>query len=245
MGKGYILINRQIEDHWLWTDKPFSRGQAWIDLILMASYQDRTVVIKGKTIKIKRGQLLRSLDFLSERWGWSKKKIRSYVKALEGHAMVTSKGTPQGTIITIENYTFWQTLGHESGHTKGHEEGTLREHVQYKDKEFKRNKNNKGCSRPLLTDVKNYVKEMGYQMDANAFYDYYEETGWTKKNGQPIKDWRASVRSWERRSREWAEKETGGMKVPRYKPYTPPKVDAIPLPDDLRKKIFNKGGGKK
>ena len=245
MGKGYILLNRQIENHWLWTDKPFSRGQAWIDLILMANYRDSTVVLKGKVIKVKRGQLLRSLDFLADRWGWSVKKVRRFLDQLKGQAQVTAKGIPQGTLITIENYTKWQALGQESGQAKGQAKGQATTYIQYKDKEFKKNKNNKGRCRPSLTEVKNYINEQGYEMDANAFYDYYEETDWTKKNGQPIKDWRATVRSWERRAREWSEKETGGIKYPEYKPYTPPKVDAIPLPDDIREKIFNKGGGNK
>lgn len=242
MGKGYILINRRIEDHWLWTDKPFSRGQAWIDLLLMANYQDKTVTIKGKIIEVKRGQLLRSIDYLARRWGWSYKKVRSFVKVLEGQAQVTAEGTAEGTLITIENYALWQTLGQESGQAKGQAKGQAREHIQININKDKEINNYKGCRCPSLTEVKNYVEEQGYKMDVNAFYDYYEETGWTKKNGQAIKDWRATVRSWERRSREWAEKESEKHK-PQRNPYKPQNYKSEPMPEYMRDKW--KGGGRK
>lgn len=241
MGKGYILINRQLEDHWLWTDKPFSRGQAWIDLILMANYADSTMVVKGKIVEIKRGQVLRTIAFLSEKWGWNAKKVRTFVKTLEGQQMVTLQGSAQGTLITIENYAFWQTLGQESGQQKGQQKGQARGHKRNKNKEFKNNNNNSPRP-PSLTEVKNYVEEKGYEMDTEAFYDYYTEVGWIKKNGQAIQDWKATVRSWERRSKEWASKNDTSSR-PEYKPYKHEEYKSEPMPDYLRDKL--KRGGKR
>lgn len=245
MGKGYVLINRQIEDNWIWNDRPFSKGQAWIDLILMANYKDKTVIIKGKVIEVKRGQLLRSIDYLVERWGWSRKKVRSFLTStLEIQKMVTVEGTHQGMLITIEKYELYQTLGHESGTLEGTVQGTLREHIQYNDNKYKDNKDNNSRRRgPSLDDVKNYVKEHDYKMDPQEFFDYYQEVGWTKKNGQAIRDWRASVRSWERRSKEWAAKEGAG-KGPKYTPYKHQEYKREPMPDYLREKISRKRGGK-
>lgn len=37
---GWIKIHRDILYHEIWSDKPFSKGQAWIDLILMANHSD-------------------------------------------------------------------------------------------------------------------------------------------------------------------------------------------------------------
>ena len=39
--QGYIKLYRSIFNHWLWQDKPFSRGQAFVDLILLANYKDK------------------------------------------------------------------------------------------------------------------------------------------------------------------------------------------------------------
>ena len=51
---------------------------------------------------------------------------------------------------------------------------------------------------PSVTDVLKYCFERDNDVDAEAFYDYYTSVGWmVGKN--PMKDWRAVVRSWERK----------------------------------------------
>lgn len=236
MNKGFIIINRRIEDHWIWTDKPYSKGQAWIDLILMANYADSSMLIKGQIVEIKRGQVLRTIGFLSERWGWSAKKVRSFIDQLRGQQMVTPQGTPQGTLITIENYTFWQTLGQESGQQEGQQKGQAREHKRIKNNKYKQKNNNKGCRRPSFEEVADYVRQMNYDMDPEVFYDYYSEVEWTKKNGQPIKDWKATVRSWERRSKKW-QAEADKVSGPRVPDYKPVHYEGVAMPDEMRKQI--------
>lgn len=233
--KGYILVNRCIEDHWLWTEKPFTRGQAWIDLILMANFADGQMLTKGKVVKIKRGQVFRTIGFLADRWGWNKKKVRVFLDLLEGHEMVTAKGSAQGTLITIENYETWQTLGHERGHTLGHTLG----HTRGQERIQNNSLNAESVPRtPTFEEVKEYVTQMGYEMDPAAFFDYYEETGWLKKNGQPIRDWKASVRTWNRREREFKKDNVIGKPIiepPKYKVFEPePKIDAVEMPDSVR-----------
>lgn len=68
---------------------------------------------------------------------------------------------------------------------------------------------NKGSRKPVFTapsldEVSAYVKEMGYSMLPEAFFDYYESVGWTVGKGKPMKDWKASVRRWEAREQEEA-----------------------------------------
>ena len=51
---------------------------------------------------------------------------------------------------------------------------------------------------PTLQEVKDYVLEKGYSMDADGFYDYYVSNGW-KVGRNAMKDWRAAVNGWNRR----------------------------------------------
>lgn len=51
--------------------------------------------------------------------------------------------------------------------------------------------------KPTLEEVKAYCAERGNSVDAEHFYDYYEANGW-KVGKNPMKDWKASVRTWER-----------------------------------------------
>lgn len=50
---------------------------------------------------------------------------------------------------------------------------------------------------PTLEDVKAYCEERKNNVDAERFIDYYTANGW-KVSKNPMKDWKAAVRSWER-----------------------------------------------
>lgn len=53
--------------------------------------------------------------------------------------------------------------------------------------------------RPTLEEIAEYCAERNSNVDPQAFFDFYESKGWRVGN-QPMKDWKASVRTWERRS---------------------------------------------
>lgn len=207
---GWILLERKITEHFLWDDKPFSQGQAWIDLLLLANHKDHKLPYKGEIITCKRGEVNRSISWLASRWGWSRKKTRSFLGLLEGDGMVATKVSTNRTTITIENYAFYQSHGttkeqrkEQRRNSEGINEGT---HTK-KDKEGKRNiitltsNNNNSVvnTPPTIGEVKEYILQGGYAVDAEEFIDYYSGQGWTKANGKPVVDWRACVRSWHRR----------------------------------------------
>ena len=51
-------------------------------------------------------------------------------------------------------------------------------------------------SPPTLEDVTAYCRERGNRVDPQRFVDFYASKGWRVGN-QPMKDWRAAVRTWE------------------------------------------------
>jgi hypothetical protein len=51
--------------------------------------------------------------------------------------------------------------------------------------------------KPSLEEIKAYCIERNNNVDAEHFYDYYEANGW-KVGKNSMKDWKASVRTWER-----------------------------------------------
>ena len=236
MNDGYIKLYRQIFENELWTEKPFSRAQAWIDLLLKANYTAKKCVIKGKSITIKRGQLLRAEDNLAEDWGWSRGKVRRFLSYLVKKGNISKNGTALGTLITIENYETFQGERPERSTSDGTADGTG-------EKKVKKVKEREGKFPPTLAEVSKYVQEMGYKMDPAKFYDYYQETGWLKKNGKRIRDWKASVRTWERREKEFdhgsaPENTKPVIEPPKYKPFEPePEIDAVEMPDEIRSAI--------
>ena len=78
----------------------------------------------------------------------------------------------------------------------------------YKDKDKDKDKDNvkesvrekKPLARftpPTLDEVEAYCRERRNQIDAQRFVDYYTANGW-RVGKNPMKDWRATVRTWER-----------------------------------------------
>lgn len=50
---------------------------------------------------------------------------------------------------------------------------------------------------PTLDEVRAYCMERGGKVSAEKWYDYYTANGW-KVGKNPMKDWKAAVRNWER-----------------------------------------------
>lgn len=51
---------------------------------------------------------------------------------------------------------------------------------------------------PTIEEVRMYILERGSDVLAERFFDYYSERDWTTAKGEPMKDWRAAVRYWEK-----------------------------------------------
>lgn len=109
MEKGWIKLNRQITEHWIFEDA--ERFKAWIDLLLMVNHEDRKILVDGNITVIKRGQVLTSICKLAKRWNWSRKRTKNFITALENDGMVTSRVTSRYTTLNIVNYGKFQDVG--------------------------------------------------------------------------------------------------------------------------------------
>ena len=104
---GWIKISRNINKHWLWQDA--ERLKWWLDLLLMANWEDKQVMHDSHLITLKRGQIIASISFLVDRWGASKPTIIKYLGMLEDEKMITREVVGRRTaVITICNYDAYQ-----------------------------------------------------------------------------------------------------------------------------------------
>lgn len=77
----------------------------------------------------------------------------------------------------------------------------------------------KRFTKPTLNEVADYCAERGNNVDAEKWYDYYESNGW-RVGKNPMKDWRAAVRTWEKR--EEVKPTPGAQKsAPKYGSFDP------------------------
>lgn len=81
-----------------------------------------------------------------------------------------------------------------------------------KDNLIKDNLNNssdgksKRFAKPTIQEITDYINEKGYSIDANRFFDYYESNGW-KVGRNPMKDWKACLRTWASKDKKIERKE--------------------------------------
>lgn len=67
-------------------------------------------------------------------------------------------------------------------------------------------KRGRHAARPSIEEVTEYCQERGGKVDPEQFLDHYTANGWRQANGNLIRDWKAAVRTWERRQGEFGNK---------------------------------------
>jgi hypothetical protein len=109
---GWIKIHRDIATHWIFQDE--CKFKWWIDLLLMASYEDNKQLVGDRLVEIKRGQMIVSLSFLSKRWGKAKGTILKFLELLESDHMIDRCTDRKVTILTICKYESYQEAEKQS-----------------------------------------------------------------------------------------------------------------------------------
>lgn len=82
MAKGYIRVYRDLWDDPDWYREKFTWGQAWVDLNLMAAHDDTEFMFNGKSMKLKKGEIVTSIRKLAKRWQWTPNAVRHYITHL-------------------------------------------------------------------------------------------------------------------------------------------------------------------
>ena len=147
--EGWIKLYRQLQENPLWSNEKFTKGQAWVDFLLMANHKDKKIFFNNEIITIKRGQFLTSIVKLADRWKWNRKTVSSYLYTLQKERMITKTSDNRKTLITIENYGIYQSAeeidGQQNGQLitqqNGHQNGQQRDSRTDTNKNVKNDKN--------------------------------------------------------------------------------------------------------
>lgn len=187
---GWIKLYRDLVEDDMWLCEPFTKGQAWVDLLMMANYKDGEFYHGNSSEIIKRGSFATSELKLMNRWKWSKNKVRNFLKLLENKKMIACDKNRIRTTITIVNYCTFQDLQTTDEPQVNHERTTdeplmnhkrTAESTQYKkvrkeeEKESKKGKNEEKKSKKEKAD--DIPQPPYYPNDEkldNAFCEYLE-----------------------------------------------------------------------
>jgi len=148
INKGNFSLERRLLESDLWLSEKFTWGQAWVDMIGLANYEDSSFRIRNIKIEVKRGQLAWSSVNLAQRWHWSRNKLRNFLNVLKKDQQIIVESKQQNmmltTIITIINYESYQRKSTAEYTKKGTPDSTAKRHqtVQQKDTSNTNNTNN-------------------------------------------------------------------------------------------------------
>lgn len=212
MDTGWIKIYRSMANWGWYTDSPVK--DLFLHLLLTANWVPG--VFRGRDIS--PGQKVTSVANLAAETGLSVKQVRTALEKLKSTGEITVEATNKFTVITVVNYCKYQCLDLPEGQTKdnqmankgqtdgnqtaneGQTKGNNIRNIRRKEeKEGKKERNI--FIKPTLEEVTTYINENMFCVDPDAFYDYYEANGWMVGN-RKMKDWKATVRNWERREQK-------------------------------------------
>lgn len=182
MTDGWISIYRELQDHWIWKEKPFDRGKAWVDLLLMANHKDAEILFEGNKIIVRRGSLVTSIRKLCKRWGWSNTKVTNFLNVLEKEKMLEKKSLEKATALTIVNYSTYQEV---------------ERHRNDSETTVKRLNNNKKENKerfvpPTFEEIHEYLSTKNYTIDIEYFLNFYGSKNWMVGKNK-MSDWKRAV----------------------------------------------------
>lgn len=223
----YFKIFRSLLDSGLWLQEPFTKGQAWVDLIGKANYADIKKYSGDDVTVFRRGQVVTSVAALATRWKWSRHKVSDFLTSLEADQMIAQKRTSFGTVITVENYGLYQNQGQAFGHQKdigGTSEGHQKDIGGTQKKKSKKSKKSKEEREGLTPrgpygrvtlsdgDLERFLKD--YPEDGKRYIEeldaYMEQTGKDYRNCLPaLYKWAKREADYKARPPELEEPEGG------------------------------------
>ena len=199
---GYIRLYRSFLT-WEWYTDGITKD-VFLHLILTANWEPK----KWHGITVERGQRVYSRASLAKEMRLSERNVRTALNHLISTGEVTSQSTSQYSIITVKNYDLYQQATSEatSDRPATDQRPTSDRPQLNKDKES--NNDNKAIKKekvafspPTFDDVAAYCKERGNDVDPKKFYDYFTAAEWVDSRGNPVKNWKQKMITWETNGR--------------------------------------------
>ena len=94
---------------------------------------------------------------------------------------------------------------------------------------------------PTQEEVSAYCRERGNKVDAQRFVDFYAAKGW-KVGNQPMKDWKAAVRTWEQRDQQGPQRPVKTVSAQAYTQRTYGEDELLAIGDDLMAEALQQRG---
>ncbi len=225
MRQGYVKLYRKSIDSQVFQSPEL--WKLWCLCLMKANHKKEYVLIEGisKPVEILPGQFITGRFELHRDYYPKKKKNQKspltlwrWLQILENMQNLNISSYSKYSIITITNWAVYQE--HEVSDEHQNEQ-QMNNRRTTDEQQMNTNKNDKECkerkrkregrfSPPSVEEVRAYCDERENGIDPEAFVDFYSSKNWMVGKNK-MKDWKASVRTWERRNGN-VEKKIDGSK---------------------------------
>ena len=196
---GFVKLHRKMIE-WGWYSDCVVKD-VFLHILMVAAFKPG----QYRGHEIQPGQAIIGRKKMAEELGFSEQQVRTALKKLESTGEISIFSTNKFSIVTVENWMFYQGDDNESNQQSTNNQPTINQQVTNNQPHLKNVKNVKNVKKvknnifkpPTAEEVKAYCIERGNNVDVDAFIDFYESKGWYVGKNK-MKDWKAAVRNWER-----------------------------------------------
>ena len=242
---GWIKLHRKLLDNPVVMKDP-DHFTVWVYLLLNAQHEKYRTLFGGKKITLKPGQLITGRQKIARATKINEHKVDRIIKALKSEHQIEQRATRYGSLITIVEWNKYQNSEQQIEQQMSNECATSEQRVSTIQEGEECKEGGEKFNPPSAASVFSFFEDNNFVSDPEQFYSWYEDNGWTKKNGDSVKDWKSLARQWEKREKQYMEERAskGSSKVPvqpeppKYPEFDPePDIKAVPPDPEQRRRL--------
>ena len=181
----------------------------WITLLCLSGTSSVPGIIEYLTIEVllEKSGVVRNTDEYKNCLGvFEKLKSMKMIETRGNVIEVLNWGKRQETTLSAtersRKYRLKQRINDEyaTKETKRNENETLEKNRIEKNRVDTNTSVSKKLIKPTLKEVTDYCQERKNSVNPQTFIDHYESNGWKVGGRSSMKDWKASIRTWEKNS---------------------------------------------
>ena len=171
--------------------------EIWQDKSL--SWNEKILLMEIDSFTAKDRECYISNEYIAELLGVTDRCARKYLSHLLQLGLirvVKFDGRKRYVESTISFQAEWNICSRQDGVSVPHTDNN-----EYINNNSLYKRESSRFQKPSIDEIRQYCISRNNRVDPEQFFNFYESKGWTIGKS-PMKDWRAAVRTWEKREKE-------------------------------------------
>ena len=204
---GWIKLHRELIGKPIFENEKLLK--VWVWCLMKATHTEREQPVGRQIQKLIPGQFITGRHKAGEELSMPPSSAWAYMNMLKDNGSLDIKSNNKYSVVTIENWSFYQDPGDLSDNnpdnkwtTNGQQMDTNKNVKNVKNDKNLKDIKDMGEKRkrfipPTKEEVELYCLERNNRIDPEKFIDFYASKNWMVGKNK-MTDWKASVRTWEK-----------------------------------------------